>query len=63
MSTLPLSIPLVGVFHFNFWNFGSWTEVIIDDQLPTVDGELVFAHNNEEPNEFWVPLFEKAYAK
>ena len=102
---------LSGIFLFRFWEFGSWTEIYIDDQLPTVrrggcvdfninkctylhvcatekkqtqknkqtqktnkqtnkqkkntqrGGRLIFASNKQEPNEFWVPLFEKAYAK
>ncbi|XP_064645845.1 calpain-A-like [Lineus longissimus] len=52
-----------GIFRFRFWRYGKWVEVVIDDYLPTVSGELVFAHNMEEPNEFWAPLMEKAYAK
>ena len=65
-----------GIFHFKFWEFGEWVEVIIDDRLPVAlkdvpigggflakKDELVFARNKTETNEFWVPLFEKAYAK
>lgn len=38
--------------------------VIIDDRLPVKakDGRLIFA-GNKDPNELWVPLIEKAYAK
>jgi len=52
-----------GIFRFNFWHYDKWVEVVVDDRLPTIGGQLIFAHNFEEPNEFWVPLFEKAYAK
>lgn len=52
-----------GIFLFRFWEFGSWTDFYIDDRLPTRDGKLIFGRNKQEPNEFWVPLFEKAYAK
>ncbi|GAB6027583.1 Calpain-like cysteine peptidase [Chamberlinius hualienensis] len=51
-----------GLLLFHFWRFGHWVNVCIDDQLPTVNGELVYARCSNA-NEFWVPLLEKAYAK
>lgn len=52
-----------GMFRFNFWQFGRWVEVIIDDRLPTLNGQLIYARNQTQPYEFWAPLIEKAYAK
>ncbi|XP_063445321.1 calpain-A-like [Mytilus trossulus] len=52
-----------GLFRFNFWWYGKWVEVIVDDFLPTDGRKLIYAKNRSDPDEFWPALLEKAYAK
>ena len=51
-----------GLFHFRFWKYGEWIDIVVDDFLPVIDGDLAFA-DSVTSNEFWPCLLEKAYAK
>ena len=47
-----------GIFHFRFWQFGEWVDVVIDDRLPfsLETNNLMFCRNSKQQNEFWAPL-------
>ncbi|XP_063421060.1 calpain-A-like isoform X2 [Mytilus trossulus] len=53
-----------GICHCRFWRFGFWHDTYIDDFLPITDETKIFgAHSATDPNEMWVGLLEKAFAK
>ncbi|XP_072266407.1 calpain-13-like [Pyxicephalus adspersus] len=51
-----------GIFHFKLWHLGEWVDIVIDDMLPFLNGELLYVRPSSA-NEFWPCLLEKAYAK
>ncbi|KAM7398127.1 hypothetical protein PAMA_006148 [Pampus argenteus] len=46
------------IFHFRFWRYGKWVNVVIDDYLPTINNQLLSVRFTSG-NEFWGPLLEK----
>jgi hypothetical protein len=54
-----------GLFSFNFYKFGDWREVTVDGNVPTYKKKSAPSAygRGQDPDEMWVPLLEKAYAK
>jgi len=53
-----------GAFHFRFWVYGTWKDIVVDDYLPVDQyNNLIFCRNRETKNEYWCALLEKAYAR
>nr|KAG5701863.1 hypothetical protein BaRGS_019074 [Batillaria attramentaria] len=46
-----------GIFKFSFWRFGYWIDVVVDDRLPTKNGELICCHAKSR-NEFCSPMWK-----
>jgi hypothetical protein len=69
MFTHPVSIERAqqeracGAYCVTFNKHGLWHVVFTDDYLPCVGNIPCFAKNVQQPDELWVALLEKAYAK
>eukprot|EP00759_Apiculatamorpha_spiralis_P054906 PhF_6_TR7060/c0_g1_i1/m.10656/K08582/CAPN15; calpain-15 len=57
------SNPTIGLYRCDLVKNGWWRTVTVDDFFPIHGGAQVFARNREEPNELWVSIVEKSYAK
>lgn len=60
------SYPKSGMFRFQFWVRDQWIGINIDDRLPVkLLGEKIvpYASTKGATGGWWIPLFEKAYAK
>uniref|UniRef100_A0A6S9I198 Calpain catalytic domain-containing protein n=1 Tax=Heterosigma akashiwo TaxID=2829 RepID=A0A6S9I198_HETAK len=52
-----------GIYTLKFFKGGKWVYVHVDDKLPcNRAGKVLFGHG-QDPNEVWVSVIEKAYAK
>jgi len=52
-----------GLYTFKFYKAGQWRYVHIDDRIPCRHSGKVNFARNEDPNETFIMLLEKAYAK
>lgn len=42
------------MFHFRFWIYGEWYDVVVDDRLPyDSSGRQLFCSDRNNPNEYW----------
>jgi hypothetical protein len=53
-----------GAFNFRFWRLGEWYDLVVDDYLVCdAAHNILFTRNLSSPNEYWICLLEKAFAK
>ncbi|XP_014259950.1 calpain-3-like isoform X2 [Cimex lectularius] len=53
----------IGMFFFRIWRYGKWMTVIVDDRIPIRNDTNEFIGFKCEQSQFWICLYEKAYAK
>ena len=51
-----------GIYGMTFFVDGEWRAIFVDDQFPYLGNKLAFARS-KNPDEFWLPILEKCYAK
>ncbi|KEG15159.1 calpain-like cysteine peptidase [Trypanosoma grayi] len=56
-------LPEIGVFAFRFFVNDTSVEVVIDDQIPLVNGVPGGIHHGYDTGDYWGCLVEKAFAK
>lgn len=62
-NVITAAYPKEGVYQCRFYKNGEWKFVTIDDRIPCGSSGKPFFASCRDPNEMWVPIVEKAYAK
>ena len=55
-----------GIYVIRFFKNNSWRYVVVDDYLAVskiANSRSIIFSKSKKPNEFWVSIIEKAYAK
>lgn len=55
-----------GIYRYYFWNYDKWVAINIDDKMPVKiwnNSLSLYYAQKSMTGAYWVPLFEKAYAK